>query len=148
MSVLAPNGDLDAAALGAADAGQMTKLTESEAVASAEPRVRNSGSARSGITEIPYTRLGLTIFRAILLLITLLLIGLFLFSIVTYPTADDARAILGPDATGTAAANELEAMQAQWFDQVKQLAQYLVFGSVLPLLATVIGYLLGQRQAS
>jgi len=37
-------------------------------------------------------------------------------------------------------------MQAQWVNQVTQLGQYLIFGSVLPLLATVVGYLLGERQ--
>jgi hypothetical protein len=37
-------------------------------------------------------------------------------------------------------------MKSQWLDQLIGLGQLLIFGSVLPLLATVIGYLLGERR--
>ena len=102
----------------------------------------------AGVTEIPYTRLGFRIFGAILLLTALMLIILGVFAAVTYPNAEDARAILGSSVTGPAALNDWQDMQAQWFDQVSRLAQILIFGSILPLLATVVGYLLGERRSS
>ena len=50
--------------------------------------------------------------------------------------------------TGPVALNDWRDMQTEWVGQVTTLAQFLIFGSVLPLLATVVGYLLGERRSS
>jgi hypothetical protein len=127
-------------------------VTESEAVEAVDRAVtRRAATHRSrhaGVTEIPYTRLGMRIFRAILILTALMLVALVAFAIFTYPTASDARAILGTAPSGTTALNDWQDMQSQWFDQVTQLGQILISGSVLPLLATVVGYLLAERRSS
>jgi hypothetical protein len=120
-------------------------VTESEAIAAADPAA-SERAQRAGVTEIPYTRLGFRIFAAILILTALMLIVLGAFAVITYPNAEDAHAILGPTTTGPQALSDWQDMQTQWFDQVTRLAQFLVFGSVLPLLATVVGYLLGERR--
>jgi hypothetical protein len=122
-------------------------VTEAEAVAAAEP-VPGQRARHTDVTEIPYTRLGFRIFAAILILTALMMFVLIVFAVITYPSAEDAHAILGATTPGPAALSDWQDMQTQWFDQVTRLAQFLVFGSVLPLLATVVGYLLGERRSS
>jgi hypothetical protein len=130
--------------------GSRPKVTEAEAVEAVDRAARRGAathrSQRDGVTEIPYTRLGMRIFGAILILTALMLVALVVYAVVTYPTASDARAILGSATSGSTALNDWQDMQSQWFDQVTRLGQILIFGSVLPLLATVVGYLLGERR--
>jgi hypothetical protein len=124
-------------------------VTESEAVAAVDRTVkRRSATKQGGVAEIPYTRLGFRIFWAILLLTGSMAAVVGAFALITYPSAADAHTILGSTVTGPAALNDWQDMQTQWFDQVTRLAQILIFGSVLPLLATVVGYLLGERRSS
>jgi hypothetical protein len=128
---------------------QTTKVTEAEIEAAADRTTRTSVSRHgyaADVTEISYRRLGQRIFAAILCLIALMLIALAVFAICTYPTAGDVHAVLGSGTSGSDALKDWDDMQAQWVNQVTQLGQYLIFGSVLPLLATVVGYLLAERQ--
>jgi hypothetical protein len=126
------------------------KVTESEAVAAADRTAKQKPPrkqpARADVTEIPYTRLGQKIFFAILSLTAGMFIILAILAVITYPSASEVHAILG---TANPTASELQAwqsMKSQWLDQLIGLGQLLIFGSVLPLLATVIGYLLGERR--
>jgi hypothetical protein len=125
-------------------------VTESEAIEAIDRAVtRRAATHRArhaDVTEIPYTRLGMRIFRAVLILTALMLAVLVVFAVITYPTASDVRAILGTAPSGATALNAWQDLQSQWFDQVTQLGQILISGSVLPLLATVTGYLLGERR--
>jgi hypothetical protein len=90
--------------------------------------------------------LGQKIFFAVLSLTAAMFLTLAILAAITYPSAADVHTVLG---TTSPTASELQAwqsMRSQWLDQVMGLGQILIFGSVLPLLATVIGYLLGERR--
>lgn len=125
-------------------------ITESEAIAAIDQKVKRKGGRRghgADVSEIPYTRLGLKIFLAILCLTVMMVVALAIFAVVTYPTAGEMHALLGSTASASTAVQSWQNMQTQWFDQVLRLGQVFVFGSVLPLLATVVGYILGERRS-
>jgi hypothetical protein len=128
------------------------KISESEALATVDRAAKRSttgrGTRRADVTEITYRRLGLRIFVALLVLIGAMLLCLALFAALTYPHTSDVRALLGPTNTGANALKDWEGLRAAWIGQVTQLGQFLIFGSVLPLLATVVGYLLGERRST
>ena len=126
------------------------RVTESEAVAAADRTAKRKSTRkhapRPDVTEIPYTRLGQKIFFAVLSLTAAMFLTLAILAAITYPSAADVHTVLG---TTSSTASELQAwqsMRSQWLDHVMGLGQILIFGSVLPLLATVIGYLLGERR--
>jgi hypothetical protein len=127
-----------------------TKVTEAEAVASAERAAKRNSTLkhldRPDVTEIPYTRLGQTIFFAVLGLTSAMFLTLAILAVITYPSAADVHAVVGTTSSPDAALEAWQSMKSQWLDQVMGMGQLLIFGSVLPLLATVVGYLLGERR--
>jgi hypothetical protein len=127
-----------------------TKVTESEAVAAVDRAATRKStrkhSSHSDVTEIPYTRLGQKIFFAVLCLAAAMFLTLAILAAITYPSAADVHTVLGTRSTPDAELEAWQSMKSQWLDQVMGLGQLLIFGSVLPLLATVIGYLLGERR--
>lgn len=127
-----------------------TKVTEAEAVAAVERAAKRKSTRkrlpRSDVTEIPYTRLGQTIFFAVLFLAAAMFLTLAILAAITYPSAADVHTVLGTTSSPDAELEAWQSMKSQWLDQVISMGQLLIFGSVLPLLATVIGYLLGERR--
>lgn len=126
------------------------RVTESEAVATVDRAAKRESARlhprRPDVSEIPYTRLGLKIFFAILSLTAAMFLALAILAAVTYPSAADMHALLGAKSPTDSALQAWQGMRSQWLDQVVGLGQLLIFGSVLPLLATVVGYVLGERR--
>jgi hypothetical protein len=83
----------------------------------------------------------------ILTVIVLLLIGAFAW--LTYPSLDETRSLSAKCRISIQQSCDLVEVQQQritsWFDNVKDLIQLLVVSLLIPLLATLIGYLFGHR---
>jgi hypothetical protein len=83
----------------------------------------------------------------ILTVIVLLLIGGFAW--LTYPSLEQTRSMTGhcqPSFQQPCGVFELQQQRTTaWFDDVKDLIQLLVVSLLIPLLATLIGYLFGHR---
>ena len=113
---------------------------------------RTSGATRrfgsNAFREIPFTVLGSRIFYCILGLALVLAVGVTVFAVTTYPTIADVRAFVGPDATGDELLRAWQDIRTAWVAQVTTIGQLFLFGSIIPLLATVVGYLLGERRSN
>lgn len=77
-----------------------------------------------------------------LIALVLILIGIYAMS--TYPDASAAHDYLGSSATPT----DLRDLHDQWFSEIKDLLQLLVVSLLVPLLATLVGYIFGRQSAS
>jgi hypothetical protein len=80
-----------------------------------------------------------------------ILSGLILLTIIgfrTYPTASDMKALLPGQSTGTAMFDAWKSARSDWLTSLTTLAQTFVFGSLLPILGTVVGYIVGTRSES
>lgn len=77
-------------------------------------------------------------------LIGLVLILIGIYAALTYPSPESAREYLGAAATPT----DLRALHDSWFSEVKDLLQLLVVALLVPLLATLVGYIFGHQSAS
>jgi hypothetical protein len=87
--------------------------------------------------------LGFRIFKWLLGLVLLLLVGLAVTGWMTYP----AKGQFVPD-PGTATAEQwgaLAAAKTAWVTQLKDLSQTFLFAPVFPLLGAVIGYIFGRE---
>lgn len=147
-------------------ASTVERVTEQAAAAGVEAHVRQglfsrmSGAilsehaatigrraARADITEIPYSRLGFRIFLAVLALAGVMVLAIAAYAALTYPRLADVQRLLGSEATGLDALKSWRETRAEWATQVASAGQLFLFGSVLPLLGTVVGYLLGEKRA-
>jgi hypothetical protein len=66
----------------------------------------------------------------------------------TYPTADEVKGLLPSTTTGTVLLDSWKSVRADWLATLTTLAQTFVFGSLLPILGTVVGYVVGTRAES
>jgi ABC-type spermidine/putrescine transport system permease subunit II len=83
----------------------------------------------------------MTIAGWLIVLIGIVLLLVALYAFMTYPHLQD---IDGTVAAGSEFDSYRE-YQAAWFTQVKDLLQLLVVSLLVPLLATVIGYIFGRQ---
>ena len=92
---------------------------------------------------LPY--LGFRIFKWLLGLIAVLLVGLTVTGWSTYPE----RGQFVPDAASATAEQwaAFAAAKAAWVTQLKDLAQTFLFAPVFPLLGAVLGYIFGREGA-
>lgn len=89
---------------------------------------------------------GYLIFKYLLGLTALMFIAYAVVVSATYPdTGTVLRLTEGMEAADRLAA--AEKMRADWVQQTTSLGQLLIFGSLIPLLGTVIGYVLGDRRS-
>jgi hypothetical protein len=80
----------------------------------------------------------------LLLLIVLALGFIAAYAFTTEPSVKETSSLIG---TGTASLADLqEKRHAAWFSEIKDLLQILIVGLLVPLLATLIGYLFGRQQ--
>jgi hypothetical protein len=87
-------------------------------------------------------KLGLFIIYSLLGLIAIVLILVAADGAFTYPSeADVARATPDP----TKLFDNLALARSTWFSQIKDLLELLVVSLLVPLVATVIGYVFGRR---
>lgn len=106
---------------------------------------RSTNLDRSRVDDIPRTRLGLAVFRTVVGLVAGVGVALSIYAVVSYPSVADVRALLGPDATGAATLTAWREIRAEWVQQMRDIAQLALFGSLIPLLGTIIGYMLGRQ---
>lgn len=66
----------------------------------------------------------------------------------TYPTANEVKALLPSGTTGTVLLDSWKSVRGDWLTTLTTLAQTFVFGSLLPILGTVVGYVVGTRAES
>jgi hypothetical protein len=94
--------------------------------------------------EIERLTIGGWIVGGLLLLIVLALGFIAAYAFRTEPDVKETTSLIG---TGTASLAELqEKRHAAWFSEIKDLLQILIVGLLVPLLATLIGYLFGRQQ--
>ena len=83
--------------------------------------------------EVIKAQIGLEIARWLLLLIVLVLVLVGLFAWLTYPGGGTAETVVD--------------VRREWFSNVKDLLQLLVVSMLVPLLASVIGFIFGRQTA-
>lgn len=88
-------------------------------------------------------RLGWRIFLSVLLLALALVVALVVLALASYPYSENFR-----DADGVMTEAQLQVWidaRAEWLRQVTNMGQVFLFTSIVPLLGTIAGYLLGER---
>lgn len=122
-----------------ADLEVVGETTEALVTTGSDPRNR-----RANFTEMTQTQAGLIMFMAIGALFLVMLLAVGCFAWVTYPQQSEFEALarISPDLDPGAA---VLAARDQWSSRVERVAQMCLFGSLVPLLATIIGYVLGER---
>lgn len=107
---------------------------------------RPSNGAGAQITEITHRQLGLKIFKLVAALTVLMVIVVVLFGAFTYPRPTEVADLTSGLAGDTRLATYRE-IHSDWVQQMTTLGQLFLFGSLVPLLGTIAGYVLGQRSA-
>lgn len=95
----------------------------------------------------PYQTLGWRIFRVVVGLVAVMLAAVVAWAILTYPSLDDVIALAEND-PGADKLQLWREAKAEWVQQLVTVSQLAVFGTLVPLLGTIAGYLLGQRAAA
>lgn len=62
----------------------------------------------------------------------------------TWPRADEVATVLR-DLEPAERANALKDLRVAWHDNIRQTAQVVAVGPLVPLLGTIIGYVLGRE---
>ena len=93
--------------------------------------------------EPSLTIIGFNLAIALLGLVAAVLVGIGIFGWLTYPTPS---AIGGIVSDPTKRFDDYQQAQTAWFGTIKDLIQLLVVSLLVPLLATVIGYIFGRQQ--
>jgi hypothetical protein len=108
--------------------------------------IADSDAARgSKAKTIDLPRLGLRIVVGLLSLVGVVLVLVALFSWRTSPSLSAYADVLGRNSSAVDAYKEAE---STWFGQIKDLLQLLLVSLLVPLIATVIGYIFGRKAES
>jgi hypothetical protein len=86
--------------------------------------------------------IGLRLAIAILALIAAVLVGIGVFAWLTFPTTGQIAGIANDP---TKVFDEYQQAHTAWFSTIKDLIQLLVVSLLVPLLATVMGYIFGRH---
>ncbi len=89
-------------------------------------------------------RQGFGLAWGLIALIGLVLVLVAIYAVATYPDIGSARAYFGRAASPSA----LRDLRDSWFSQIKDLLQLLVVSLLVPLLATLIGYIFGRQSSA
>ena len=110
-------------------------------------QIADRSELSADLKPLPRERLhvGARLARWLVMLTAIVLLLISAFAWLTYPHANETRQLsAGCRASVELTCNLVEAQQqrvAAWFDDVKDLIQLLVVSLLIPLLATLIGYL-------
>jgi hypothetical protein len=112
--------------------------------------IAKRASLEADLTPLPRERLraGAGLARGLLALTALVIVLIAVFAILTYPSFEEVHRLALDCKPGTPGCDLLAAQQQRitaWFDDVKDLVQLLVVSLLIPLLATLIGYLFGGQ---
>ena len=102
---------------------------------------------RYRVSTVTHLEASWKIFRTVAVLASIIAIFLGLFAFVTYPRIDEIEQLSGSDPAVDRIKAWSDARQA-WAQQFVTLAQVVLFGSIVPLLATIAGYALAERRNS
>ena len=92
----------------------------------------------SSPVELRRAEIGLKLAQWLLGVVLFVLVLVGVFAALTYPESSAS-------ASATDVPGSLEVLRATWFDQIKDLLQLLVVSLLIPLLATLIGYIFGRE---
>jgi hypothetical protein len=101
---------------------------------------------RAGLKAFEATtrfRHGFRLARYVLLLVIAVVVLIAIYAWQTFPALDDVHVLSVPTAQQFDA---YQLLRNDWFDSVKDLVQLLVVSLLVPLLATVIGFMFGRRE--
>jgi hypothetical protein len=87
--------------------------------------------------------IGFNLAMWLLILIGVVIAGIGVFAWVTYPSPESVAGIVKDNAK---AFDDYQQARAAWFTEVKDLVQLLVVSLLVPLLATIIGYIFGRQE--
>lgn len=126
----------------AESSGEPDRPVETVSIADiAEAAAASSGAATPALVRVGYR---LTI--ALLLLICAVFLWVLLYAWMTYPPSLGKVKEFFPTDTAKAF-DSYERLRTSWMSQIKDLLQLLVVSLLVPLVATVIGYIFGRREA-
>lgn len=118
-----------------------SEVTEEEAAS------LRTGVRRAKLDLKPTHKLGKELVQWFLIGIALTIGLILVWAVSTYPGIDDVRELtaLSPGAENIDAADTLRELRSEWLDSVTRISQTFVFGSLLPVVTTVIGYIFGRQ---
>lgn len=113
------------------------------------PRVTWSDLERDTgkVTLTPTQELGYRLFLTILALIGILFIGLAAYAGLTWPRVGEVSAIVA-DLPEAEQAQALSQLRTDWHREVRETAQTVALGPLVPLLSAIIGYVLGRERST
>jgi hypothetical protein len=91
-------------------------------------------------------RIGFQLTIALLVLIAGVFLWVGVYAFFTQPPPLSELRQTFPNDDTTAVFDNYEKLQTAWFGQIKDLLQILVVSLLIPLVATVIGYIFGRRE--
>jgi hypothetical protein len=94
----------------------------------------------------PLVRIGYRLTIALLVLIAGVFIWVMIYAAMTQPPSLGKVKEFFPSDTAKAF-DSFERLRTSWLSQIKDLLQLLVVSLLVPLVATVIGYIFGRREA-
>ena len=95
----------------------------------------------------PQQRLGKHMFGSILIFAAVMLCFVAAWAALTYPSIGDVMK-LAPASEGTDRLQMWREAKAEWVQQLISVSQMALFGSLIPLIGTIAGYMLGQKAAT
>jgi ABC-type Na+ efflux pump permease subunit len=113
-------------------------------------RVAEQQALSADLEPLPRARLlaGKHLAAGLLLLTAVVLVLIAIFAMLTYPSAAETRELAPACKAIQSGCDLLDAQDqrvATWFGNVKDLVQLLVVSLLIPLLATLIGYMFGGQ---
>jgi hypothetical protein len=101
--------------------------------------------AEGGAAEVEIKKLtvGGNVVVGLLLLVFAVLILVALYAAFTKPEIQDAKDLAPQNVSAT-----YKEQRTAWFTEIKDLLQILVVSLLVPLLATLVGYLFGRQQTA
>lgn len=135
------------------DEGSRDETNEREGVGQKQPTVDEitveeiTEGVSSSKDVTPYlARIGfrLTIWLLGLIVVVFVWVGFYAY-FTQPPTLSELREAF-PDGDPDVVLDNYENLQTVWFGQIKDLLQLLVVSLLIPLVATVIGYIFGRRE--
>jgi len=119
-------------------------LPEEEFFEDVERSTPESAKARFSEFLATHRDLGFVLFSVVAALALVFFTALAALTALTVPTVDMADKLM-PQTTDAERLKAYADLRSAWLQQTTTLAQLLVFGSLVPVLSTIIGYVLGSE---
>jgi hypothetical protein len=97
--------------------------------------------SRDRTMQLPW--IGYRMFKWLLALTIVLVVGLSMYAWLTYPSPESVRRLLGEETPSAERLQALRTLRGDWLASVKDLGQMFLLTPILPLLGAVAGYIFG-----